>query len=189
MPIPLTEVKAGPAVPARRHPKMEALGTLPCETDQAKPDRISRLARSTILSKIHAADPPGRGLGIETLTVTPGALELDCATPARVQSAWQAIWRELFKIIPTYRCRSSRFAQRSISKSNQKTAAQKALKPLRLAGKFPGSCNGFVLCGIPYRGLRGSISPSPANQLPTSPNGQAKRPPGGSTAQIPTFQE
>ena len=34
--------------------------TLPCETDQAKPDRISRLARSTKLSKILEGDPPGR---------------------------------------------------------------------------------------------------------------------------------
>ena len=42
-----------------------ASSTLPCETDQAKPDRISRLARSTNLSKIHAADPPERSLGIE----------------------------------------------------------------------------------------------------------------------------
>jgi hypothetical protein len=33
---------------------------LPCEIDQAKPDRISRLARSTILSKILAAYPPER---------------------------------------------------------------------------------------------------------------------------------
>jgi hypothetical protein len=33
---------------------------LPCETDQAKPDRISRLARSTKLSKILEGDPPER---------------------------------------------------------------------------------------------------------------------------------
>ena len=35
-------------------------GALPCETDQAKPDRISRLARSTNLSKILEGDPPRR---------------------------------------------------------------------------------------------------------------------------------
>jgi len=44
---------------APAHPKMR--GALPCENDQAKPDRISRLARSTNLSKILAADPPERG--------------------------------------------------------------------------------------------------------------------------------
>ncbi len=37
-----------------------ARDTLPCETDQAKPDRISRLARSTKLSKILEGYPPGR---------------------------------------------------------------------------------------------------------------------------------
>ena len=38
---------------APTHPKI--CGALPCENDQAKPDRISRLARSTNLSKILAA--------------------------------------------------------------------------------------------------------------------------------------
>ena len=35
-------------------------GTLPCENDQAKPDRISRLACSTNLSKILEGGPPKR---------------------------------------------------------------------------------------------------------------------------------
>ena len=35
---------------------------LPCENDQAKLDRISRLARSTNLSKILESDPPERAL-------------------------------------------------------------------------------------------------------------------------------
>jgi len=34
--------------------------TLPCENDQAKPDRSSRLARSTLLSKILQNGPPER---------------------------------------------------------------------------------------------------------------------------------
>ena len=42
-----------------------ALSTLPCETDQAKPDRISRLARSTNLSKILEGDSPERDPWIE----------------------------------------------------------------------------------------------------------------------------
>ena len=46
----------GAAVPALSR----AAGTLPCENDQAKPDRISRLARSTNLSKILAGFPPER---------------------------------------------------------------------------------------------------------------------------------
>ena len=45
-----------------------ALGTLPCETDQAKPDRISRLARSTNLSKILEGDSPERDPWIEVRT-------------------------------------------------------------------------------------------------------------------------
>jgi hypothetical protein len=49
----------------RRHPHrflskgVQAL--LPCENDQAKPDHISRLARSTNLSKILESLPPERG--------------------------------------------------------------------------------------------------------------------------------
>jgi hypothetical protein len=37
-----------------------AQALLPCENDQAKPDRISRLARSTNLSKILKSFPPKR---------------------------------------------------------------------------------------------------------------------------------
>jgi hypothetical protein len=43
-------------------PRSKAQGTLPCENDQAKPDHISRLARSTNLSKILAGLPPRRAL-------------------------------------------------------------------------------------------------------------------------------
>ena len=39
----------------------KGVGTLPCENDQAKPDRFSRLARSTYLSKILEGFPPERG--------------------------------------------------------------------------------------------------------------------------------
>src|SRR5579872_2454768 len=38
----------------------ESRDTLPCENDQAKPDRFSRLARSTLLSKILESGPPKR---------------------------------------------------------------------------------------------------------------------------------
>ena len=57
----------------------------------------------------------------------------------------------------------------------------------------PGYCNSLFSEGIPT-GVSGAFaSPDPTNQhhnlLPTSLNGQACRPPGGSTAQSATFQE
>jgi hypothetical protein len=46
--------------------------TLPCENDQAKPDRSSRLARSTLLSKILEDGPPKRRpFGSRPQTLTP----------------------------------------------------------------------------------------------------------------------
>jgi hypothetical protein len=45
---------------------------LPCENDQAKPDRLSRLARSTLLSKILMADRLSGAAWIEARTVTSG---------------------------------------------------------------------------------------------------------------------
>ena len=46
-----------------------ARGDLPCENDQAKPDPISRLARSTNFSKILKQDPPERFALDRALTV------------------------------------------------------------------------------------------------------------------------
>ena len=54
-----------------------AQGTLPCETDQAKPDRISRLARSTNLSKILEGDSPERDPWDRGPDFRPAVLELD----------------------------------------------------------------------------------------------------------------
>jgi len=53
--FPVDGGQAGLAVSAHK-----IADTLPCENDQAKPDRISRLARSTILSKILESTPPER---------------------------------------------------------------------------------------------------------------------------------
>jgi hypothetical protein len=65
-----------PIRPVRRQEITQ--GTLPCETDQAKPDRISRLARSTKLSKILEGSPPERDPWIEThRTCVQRVLELD----------------------------------------------------------------------------------------------------------------
>jgi hypothetical protein len=69
----LTEVSCGPTAPAhlfvrllRRRGCTQML--LPCENDQAKPDRFPRLACSTLLSKILEGDPPERDPWIEAQT-------------------------------------------------------------------------------------------------------------------------
>ena len=50
---------------------------LPCENDQAKPDRFSRLARSTLLSKILESAPPERcPFGSRPELLRQGVLEL-----------------------------------------------------------------------------------------------------------------
>ena len=52
-----------------------------------------------------------------------------------------------------------------------------------------GSCNGLFSAGFPT-GAQGSCfpPPDPTNQLPTSLNGQATRPPGGSIAHLQLFK-
>ena len=66
--------------------------------------------------------------------------------------------------------RPQKVALRKISKSDrhQMPSATKAHERV-----FPlGSCNGFVLCGIPYRGwMRLTLALRPTNRLPTSPLG------------------
>ena len=49
---------------------------LPCENDQAKPDRFSRLACSTLLSKIRESGPPERCPWDRGLLLRTGVLEL-----------------------------------------------------------------------------------------------------------------
>jgi hypothetical protein len=78
-----------------------------------------------------------------------------------------------------------------ISKNASKNArAARARERTNLSGH---AINGFVrlvLCGIPYRGLRvasNAFTCTQTNQLPTSLNGQAKTPPGGSTAALCNF--
>src|SRR5579872_1388407 len=55
----------------------ESRDTLPCENDQAKPDRFSRLARSTLLSKILESGPPKRCPWDRGLFLRIGVLELN----------------------------------------------------------------------------------------------------------------
>ena len=65
----------------RRFLAKGAAGTLPCENDQAKPDRISRLARSTNLSKILEGGPPGRDPWDRGPDLHPGCPRTWCASP------------------------------------------------------------------------------------------------------------
>jgi hypothetical protein len=51
---------------------LESRDALPCENDQAKPDRLSRLSRSTLLSKILLAFRLSGAAWIEARTVTSG---------------------------------------------------------------------------------------------------------------------
>jgi hypothetical protein len=72
---------------------------LPCENDQAKPDHISRLACSTNLSKILAADRLSgavldRGPGLRR-----GVLELVCACQICSESSYRRFLREPFEVI------------------------------------------------------------------------------------------
>jgi len=61
----------------RRCLRFRAQALLPCENDQAKPDHISRLARSTNLSKIRVGCPPERDpLGSRPGLLRQGVLEL-----------------------------------------------------------------------------------------------------------------
>jgi len=76
---PPTEVGDGSTVPAsniRRHARR---ALLPCENDQAKPDRFSRLARSTNLSKIRVSYPPERSPFGSRPGVAPGCPRTCCA--------------------------------------------------------------------------------------------------------------
>ena len=90
----------GMAVPLRCHPKTGALGTLPCEIDQAKPDRISRLARSTNCQRSLRVLRLGGTPGIEVRTRVRIVLELDAQhrfSPLPLRAP--AFWREPFKPI------------------------------------------------------------------------------------------
>jgi hypothetical protein len=78
---------------------------LPCENDQAEADRISRLARSTLLSKILKPFRLSGSFWIEAPELLPGVLELGAHRPlppssqtAYIHSGVAAFLRELFKI-------------------------------------------------------------------------------------------
>ncbi len=129
-----------------------ALDALPCENDRAKPDRISRLARSTncqrSLRVVRLSGTPW----IEARTrarprLAPGiVLELDAQhRHSAFTQRTSAFWREPSKTIKTVASGQGQkltaplwitlFALRKRSKSGQ----QKSLEPLGLAGdELPG---------------------------------------------------
>ena len=72
---------------------------LPCENDQAKPDRLSRLARSTLLSKILMTDRLSGVAWIEARTVTSGCPRTYCANQIRIPLQALAFLREPSKPI------------------------------------------------------------------------------------------
>jgi hypothetical protein len=172
---------------------------LPCENDRAKPDRISRLARSTNCQ---------RSLRVVRLSGTPW---IEARTRARIvlelgaqhrHSAFtqrtSAFWREPFKAI---RVRvpgqgktpaEPRWITRLTLRKRSKSGQQKSLEPLGLAGdQLPGHA---MACSLwdSLQGFNGAhrmhfVRPyEPASHFPPKQisTGQATRPPGGSTAQV-----
>jgi hypothetical protein len=90
--------------------------------------------------------------------------------------------RELFKTIELFRIGQARSHSAESQRSTCFRLAHKLPKPLRLAGKIPGSCNGLFLVGIKRDALRHSQT-SLRTSFPSSLIGQAlNRPPGSSTA-------
>jgi len=89
---PPTEVEEGST-----RPRITAQTSyLPCENDQAKPDRLSRLARSTLLSKILMADRLSGAVWIEARTVTSGCPRTYCALPKSRSTAIKGIFARTF---------------------------------------------------------------------------------------------
>jgi hypothetical protein len=149
---------------------------LPCENDQAKLDHFSRLACSTNLSKILESGPPERrpfwieaqafakvssNLLRSPISVYKGSYRHFCANLLKLphidlQVNVNFLPGSLFVnrlIMGTTQPGNLRFAQRKISKSDQRkiTRADRARRR-----SSPGSCNGLFSLGIPYSGSRGS---------------------------------
>ena len=182
-----------------------ALSTLPCETDQAKPDRISRLARSTNLSKILEGDSPERDPLDRGPDRGPDCPRTGCATLLfSVEQQVTAFWRELFKVIkatssgqalfppdsglPTQsRCaknqRSSRAKRARATKARGRTSSR-VMQWLVLSREFPTGANGGALDRPQLTQRTSSITL--ASHFPQT--GQARKlcsgPPGGSTTHL-----
>ncbi len=141
---------------------------LPCEIDQAKPDRISRLARSTNLSKILEGDPPERDPWDRGSSFDAGVSSNLMRSPLfQTRSESQAFWRELFKITKAFASCQHRiltFSMRAIpSIQRRNPQVRRSADSQRTTGKMPapsgeqkhmllGLAMGMFSLGIPYRG-------------------------------------
>ncbi len=171
----------------RSCPCFSAAGTLPCETDQAKPDRMSHdwhvqpdCQRS--LRKL------GLGRFLFGSRLRPEGLigpRTWCASPASSRStASTGVFARTFRKYRTFDLVSSqprlpnrhplpahRAAQNSQTSNRQKARARSA----RTRGiSSPGSCNGLFSLGIPYRGSGYVLQPRLAQRtgLPFPSTGQ-----------------
>ena len=77
----------------------ESPDALPCENDQAKPDRFSRLARSTLLSKILTTLRLSGAVWIEAQSITTECPRTCCACRFSTCQRAAAFLREPFKVI------------------------------------------------------------------------------------------
>jgi hypothetical protein len=181
------------AQPCPRGSLAKARGTLPCETDRAKPERMShdwhvqpscqRSLRKLGLSRF----PFGSRLRPEGL-ICPRTW---CASPASKSALAAAfsqftsaagVFARTFRKYRTFDFMSSRSGLPARYPFPTPVAQRKTLKhptgkmpdsaPSGLAGTCPGSCNGLFSLGIPYRGSGGLLQPSPGptNRPPTLPN-------------------
>jgi len=111
-------------------------------------------------------------------------VKLDRFSPKAAQTR---CWRRVLRRDSRPSGKKKPHSEMSHSAKYQRATSKK--HPSRLGSRELNSrvLQWLVLCGIPYRGSgmrRLRISPDPTNQLPTSLIGQAKRPPGGSTAHL-----
>ena len=169
----------------RPRPGFESLrnpDALPCENDQAKPDRF--LTTGTFNQFVK--DPKAIRLSGALLDRGPdfrlGVPELVRFCRFCIDPQPAAFLRELFEVIElqplcqgesllTDSIPQPGIAQRKFSNIHQ----QKYARAARARGRFSsGSCNGLFSLGIPYRGQRvnRTTSPGPANRPPISLIGQ-----------------
>ncbi len=166
-----------------------ALGTLPCENDRAKPDRISRLARSTNCQRSLRVLRLSGTLGIEARTRVRIVLELDAQrrlSPLALRTP--AFWREPSNAIKIPGPGQGKIRPEPlwITRSHGakiKERPAKNTRATRARGSCtPGSCNGLFSVGFPT-GVQGHLPHlTQRTSFPLPSDGAGTRPPGGSTA-------
>jgi hypothetical protein len=140
-----------------------ARGTLPCENDRAKPDRISRLARSTNLSKILEGGPPKRYPLDRGPDLRPAQAHawvvLELGAHRRIFSACIADFGVFARTFQTYQspgCGSRNDSARTTVDNSARAAQKFKHRPAKIARatrargrSTPGSCNGLFSVGFP----------------------------------------